>query len=289
MLFRNRPELAPELLSQVLGVKLPEYTDLKLESADLTEVVPTEYRADLVVLLVDEQPVLGIVIEVQLRPDPKKRYSWPAYLAILRDRVQCDCCVLVMTTDERTARWAGKPSSLGPGSVLTPLVIGPAGVPLVTDKERAKQEPELAVMSAMTHGRGDVKTAVQVALSALEGSRPLARERRMVYLDLVEAALSEAARKAIGMLPEGYEFRGPSYLEGKQAGLAEGKQEGLAEGKRAGLEALAASVLGVLDARGLSASASERERIEASTDVEQLTAWVRRAAVVNRTSELFDE
>jgi hypothetical protein len=67
-LFQNRPELAPILLREALGVELPRYTEARLESGELTEVVPTEYHADLVVLLVDGKPVLGIVVEVRARP-----------------------------------------------------------------------------------------------------------------------------------------------------------------------------------------------------------------------------
>ena len=96
-LFRNRPELAPELLSGALGVELPVYTDVRIDSADLTDVLPVEYRADLVVLLVDGKPVLGIVVEVQLGQDPRKRFTWPVYATGLRARLQCDTCVLVVT------------------------------------------------------------------------------------------------------------------------------------------------------------------------------------------------
>ena len=40
----------------------------------MTDVQPAEYRADLVVLLYDGKPVLGIVVEAQLSPDEHKRY-----------------------------------------------------------------------------------------------------------------------------------------------------------------------------------------------------------------------
>lgn len=36
LLFRNRPELAPELLRDALGVGLPAYTEARIESAELT-------------------------------------------------------------------------------------------------------------------------------------------------------------------------------------------------------------------------------------------------------------
>ena len=60
LLFRNRPALAPELLREALHVQLPDYTDVRIDSADLTDIQPAEYRADLVVLLLRDTPVLGI-------------------------------------------------------------------------------------------------------------------------------------------------------------------------------------------------------------------------------------
>lgn len=56
--------LAPELLRDALHVELPQYTEARIDSADLTEIQPAEYRADLVVLLLDDVPVLGIVRDV---------------------------------------------------------------------------------------------------------------------------------------------------------------------------------------------------------------------------------
>jgi hypothetical protein len=126
LLFRYRPELAAELLRDALHVTLPAYSEVRLESADLTDVSPAEYRADTVILLVDGKPVLGIVLEVQLASDPDKRFTWPVYVAGLRARLKCPACVLVVTPSEAVAEWCRKPIELGPGSALSPLVIGPA-------------------------------------------------------------------------------------------------------------------------------------------------------------------
>src|SRR5687768_11336550 len=102
-LFRNRPLLAPELLRDALHVDLPRFTEARIDSADLTDIQPTEYRADLVVLLFDQVPVLGIVVEAQLSRDDDKRFVWPAYVATLRARLRCPVCLLVVTTDESIA------------------------------------------------------------------------------------------------------------------------------------------------------------------------------------------
>lgn len=47
-LFRQRPSLAAELLAEPLGVELPAWREARLDAGDLTEVLPTEYRADAV-------------------------------------------------------------------------------------------------------------------------------------------------------------------------------------------------------------------------------------------------
>lgn len=44
-LFKNRPSLAAEILADVLNVSLPDYTEARVVSADLSEIQPAEYRA----------------------------------------------------------------------------------------------------------------------------------------------------------------------------------------------------------------------------------------------------
>jgi hypothetical protein len=197
-LFRNRPLLAPELLRDALNVELPQFTEVRIDSADLTDVQPAEYRADLVVLLLDGRPVLGIVIEVQLSQENRKRFVWPAYAATLRARWECPICLLVVTVDEAIARWAAKPIEMGNGSRFVPLVLRPSGVPEVTDEAEARSDPELAVLSAMAHGKDvDVEKSLQIALAARSAASGLDEDRSRLYFDLVLTQLSEAARRAL--------------------------------------------------------------------------------------------
>ena len=140
-LFRNRPELAAELLREALQIELPAYTEARIESADFSQLAPTEYHADLVVLLVDDAPVLGIVLEVQLAQKPRKRFTWPLYLASLRAKIECDTCVLVIAPSMEIARWAAEPIRLGFGSTVVPLVVGPGGIPVITDPHAPSKPP----------------------------------------------------------------------------------------------------------------------------------------------------
>lgn len=49
-LFHERPALAAELLTDALGVPVPEHREVRLESCELADVTPTEYRADAVAI-----------------------------------------------------------------------------------------------------------------------------------------------------------------------------------------------------------------------------------------------
>jgi Domain of unknown function (DUF4351) len=249
LLFRNRPQLAAELLRDALHFELPRYTEARIESAELTDVHPAEYRADLVVLLLDEVPVLGIIVEVQLSRDGRKRFVWPVYVTSLRARLKCPVCLLVVTADDAVARWAAKPVDIGGGNRFVPLVMGPSGVPEVIDEVQARADPELAVLSAMAHGRdADSAKSARIARVAQIASHDLDEDRAWLYLDLAVSCLSEAARRAFQSMDiRKYEFQSEfakRYVaEGRARGLAEGKAEGKAEGELQGRAALVVRLL----------------------------------------------
>src|SRR5258705_6565434 len=113
-LFKNRPALAAEMLAEVLGVALPAYTEARLASTDLTEIQPAEYRADVVVVLLDRGiPVRVVIVEIQLAVDLRKRLSWPAYVTVSRAIHGCAADLLVVATDPAVAGWCAEPIEIG--------------------------------------------------------------------------------------------------------------------------------------------------------------------------------
>jgi hypothetical protein len=273
-LFRSDPRLAAELLQGTLGVELPAFAEARVESGALTQLNPAELRADLVVSLADgDHAVLGIIVEIQREEDPDKLFSWPAYVGSLRHRLRAPVCLLVVTQSERIANWASRPIWLGPGASVQPFVLRPSVVPVVDDLEQARQAPELAVLSAMAHGAGNVATAVAVAVAGSTVALELGRDRFLLHFGLIFRALSEAARKAFQMDPQGVRLFDESQRESFDRGRAAEK---------------AADVLAVLDARSLPVTNSQRERILGTKDLETLSLWLRKAVTVTTVDALFE-
>ena len=308
-MFRRWPGLAAELLGGVLGLSLPAHEEVRLDSSDFTDVLPTEYRSDTTaVLWSGGQPVLGVVVEVQLRRAAQKRWTWPVYVATLRARNKCPAVLLVMCPDGATAAWCSAPIELGgPGSQVVPVVFGPSQMPVVTDIEQAAREPEMAVLSAMAHGADPERRAVLDALVA--ACDAVDQDHRLLYSETVLAVLPDAARAYLleaFMDISTYEpqtaFWRQRYAEAKAAVLAEASAEGAAlraearaegaalraEARAEGLaEGLAEGVLALLESRGIAVDTTARRRITGCTDLHRLGEWVRRAATVDSAAELF--
>ncbi len=275
-MFRDRPVLAVELLAGPLGVAVPAFDRAALSSAELTDVAPTEYRADLVVTLASGgAPVLAVVVEVQLRADARKRRTWPAYVATLYARLGCAVLLLVVCPDPAVARWCAAPIVVGePGLVLTPVVLGPAEVPVVTDPALARASPELTVLSALAHGSGPDQPAVfEALLTALD---VVDHDHANLYADVVLSVLPTAAR---------------NYLEALMTTTTRQYQSDFArryfgEGEATGE---ARALLAVLDARGIEVPDEVRADIVGCTDIDQLDTWIRRAATAGTVADLFDQ
>lgn len=162
-----------------------------------------------------------------------------------------------------------------PDWVLTPLVLGPAQTPVVTDREQARRSPELSVLSALAHGathpqRRKVLDAFTGALHAVD------RDRATVYHDVVSATLPQAARRYLERLMSTgtYQFQSEFALRHIKQGKVEGEAKAL---------------LTFLTTRGVDVPDDARDRITGCTDLDQLDDWLRRAATADSIDDLFTE
>jgi hypothetical protein len=137
--------------------------------------------------------------------------------------------------------------------------FGPSGVPEITDEDVAKADPELAVLSAIAHGKDrDFKRSARIADAAQLASLGLDGDRSKLYVDLIRRSLSEAARQALKVMRSfKYEYQsdiGKHFFgEGREAGERSGR---------------AALLLRLLTARFGSLPDDARERIDAASIAE---------------------
>jgi len=235
-LFRRDGGVAVELLQACAGIVV-DHARLELGTVDLSQVVPTEYRADAVVILADGagRPVAGVIVEVQRQPDRDKLRTWPVYVAALRAKLDCSVFLLVIAPDPEVATWAQRPISLGhPGFELTPVVIGFADIPRVRDRALARRLPELAVLSVLAHPELDLAEVAVEAITALPA------DQAKLYYDVVLMALPAALRQVLEARMENYEYRSEFarryYGQGLEKGREEGREKGREEGREKGRE-----------------------------------------------------
>ena len=275
---------------------------MQVGDSAVNELTPTQRSADLVLLFSDSPggtPRRALIVEVQLSIDAGKRRSWWQYLVGIHARHRCDAMLVVVTTSRRVAAWAARPMTLGhPGVSLRPIVLGPDSVPVIRDGSEANGSPELAVLSAVVHGRSEA--ALDVGKAALAVVRTLDDDKAALYTDMVLFSMRAAARVILEDLMANGTYRYQSdfakryVAQGRAEGRAEGRDQGRVEGRDQGrvegrAEGKALAVLAVLAARGVEVPAEVRAKILACTGAATLDAWIARAATANAASDLIAE
>lgn len=289
-LLRNNPQLAAVLL-RILGVPVPTEASAALASADLTASVPAEFRADAVVVLSSGDATrLAVVIEVQLRYDRRKRYSWPTYLTQVRAAQHCPAVLLVICTGTATAARCRRPIRTGhPGFDLTPLVIDSGTMHGLGTPGATAAAPELAVLGVLTGALDlDQDSARRLVVASLAG---LEDSRLATYTVFVRSAASDLARQALEDLMttkfkdewvERFfaECRAEGMAKAEAVAKAEIEAEGIAKGK-------AEMVLRVLTVRGLPVSDKIHEQVLACKDTGQLETWMDKAVTAETVDDVF--
>ncbi|MGW3652250.1 hypothetical protein [Streptomyces sp. NPDC000878] len=276
-IFQKDPALLTRALQSVLHVPFPEPRDFAVLNADLTEIEPVERRVDTLLRVETDDGAYLLVVESQGKKDEDKRGSWAYYLSFLYAKYRCEPVLIVITQSAATARWAAEPIRLGlPGwhsLTVRPLVLGPENVPVITDGWEAERDVPLAVLSAMTHGRGPQSAAILESLAA--ALRTIDSDSAAVFVQFVDSCLADPRAKQIWrdlMTAINYFWRHP---------LAEQVRE---EGR---VEDCAEMTLSILQWRGIPVPDAVRERVQACTDLEQLRDWAQRAVHATAAEDLF--
>ncbi|MEU3984150.1 hypothetical protein AB0F77_29430 [Streptomyces sp. NPDC026672] len=286
-IFQKDPALLTRALQRVLHVPFPEPREIAALNVDLTEVEPVERRVDTLLRAETDKGTYLLVVESQGKVDDRKRGSWPYYLSYLYEKYRHEPVLIVITQNSTTAKWASHPIRLGfPGwhsLTVRPLVLGPDNVPVIADERQAERDVPLAVLSAMTHGRGPQAPAILESLAS--ALRTIDPDSAAVFVQFVDSCLADPQAKQMWrdlMTAIQYFWRHPLAEQVRAEGREQGREEGRLEDRRE-------MVLRILEWRGISVSEDVRERVEACTRLDELEHWARRAMHATDAEALFVE
>jgi hypothetical protein len=266
-LVRESPAFAAELAG-LAHARVPGFREARAVDPTLTQAVPVELHADSLVVLAADKPVLGVIIESQLQRDERKRYTWPAYATVARARHECPCVVVVVTPSASVAEWASGVVELGCGEFRA-LVLGPAQVPKITEREAALESPELTMLSLYAHSDGDEATLAKIVEAAYVVAKQEQDEsRQALYWGLIQHALQSAKHEVLKMKLSEMKFPPSGYVQGRAEGRAE-------------------SLLRVLKRRGIAVNDEQRRRVETCVDISEMNNWLDRAAVATSIDDVL--
>lgn len=283
LLFRSHPELVVEL-ARAAGAALAPVDELRERGSQVDSPLAPHLalQADLIIEGRRRGRVLwAIVLEVQLGPDPAKRWSVDLYRASVAYLLRRTVWVLMYSPDPKVRRWTAT-RMFRDRPRLAPLVVQPAMIPVPSRIDPVAADPGRIVLAAVTHA--DPAT-VELALRLLWTLAPRHGER---YIRLVMASVREEVLR--GLLDKlDYDESQENYdeplseFERRGSSFVRGRREGLDLGR---LEALRQTLLAVADARGLALSREDRARVDALKHAPTLRAWIARAATTPEGTKL---
>jgi hypothetical protein len=285
-LIRQHPDLAVELVQAMTSVPVPVGGRARLGPTDVNSVVPAQFTADSVVIVDDPatgQPALVIVVEPQGRDDKTKVYAWPAYLANLREAVQCPRAVLIVVCpDPREAEKCRRVIAMGhPGWDLWPIVIDPAHAP----SDQGAGPYLLLFLACLPALDMESETGAARVLDAIRETGASAAQRKRLATIILERA-SDAARRFLEELMKTSEYKNDFIESYVRVGIEQGIEQGI---ERGAVADAADKLLRLLDGRGLQPTDAERAQVTASTSLPQLNLWFDRAITAETTADVFKD
>ncbi|RPE41267.1 hypothetical protein EDD90_4350 [Streptomyces sp. Ag109_O5-1] len=168
-------------------------------------------------------------------------------------------------------------------AVVVEGVLGPDNVPVIADEREAERDVPLAVLSAMTHGRGPNAAPILESLAA--ALKTIDRDSAAVFVQFVDSCLVDPQAKQMWrdlMTAIQYFWRHPLAEQVREEGREEGREQGRVQER-------AQMVLRLLEWRCVPVSDAVRERADACTELDRLEVWAQRAMHVTDATDLFVE
>jgi hypothetical protein len=281
-MISRRPDFAIEFLSWAIDGRFDNgYQEIREESIDLSDRLPTEYRADSVI---SARPRHGrrrhfMITEVQSDFKEDKVWAWAGYTGTLMAKhksvvyLHVFCLSRLVAEKYRSREIIPRGSSL----ILRPYFTCPEDLPPILDPAQVRRYPEFATLSAAAAPQ-DFDRAASVALTLAEFDD----DRSQPYYDYLRGRLPEQDRERLEDMMIESAPRLPDRFTQPLEDAAEARGEARGEARHA-----ARMLFKMLNERGLEVTEEQRETIRSCADVDQLDAWVYRAVTATTTAEVF--
>jgi len=213
--------------------------------------------------------------DIRLNCEARKVYSWPAYLANVREAVHCPRAILiVICPDPREAEKCRRVIPMGhPGWDLRPIVIDPLNAP-----NAAGADPYLILFLACLPALDmQSEAGARLVLTAIRETGASDADRSRLTAIILNRA-SDDARQTLEALMSSTEWKDDFIESYVKIGVAQGAADAKAEG-----------ILEALDARGLRPTEEQRARVTATAGIDQLNRWFRLALTADTADEVFKD
>ncbi len=208
-----------------------------------------------------------------------KFYAWPAYLANLREAVQCPRAVLIVVCpDPREAARCRKAIPMGhPGWDLWPIVIDPAHAP----SDQGAGPYLLLFLACLPALDMESEAGAARVLEAIRDTGASAAQRKRLAAIILKRA-SQAARRHLEELMATTEYEDDFIESYVRVGIERGIERGA-------VADAAEKLLRVLDVRGLKPTDAQRALVDGSGDLSQLNQWFDRAITAKTAADVFKD
>lgn len=275
-LFEDNPELAVEILRDLMGLDLAPGLPARLGPTVFNTRPSQELVADKVVIAGSTwDPAHVIIVENQQERIESKRQKLPKYAAAAWLQYDCPADVLVLCPDTEIAAWYADPVRTGMGgSPFRPRVLFPDRVPAITDPAQVADDPSMAVLSVAYHGADEA-----VADAFVTGVGALGDIRTPQYYEYGFCMSAEGVRDLLRRLMATTKW--PVYSPFAKEHFGKGEVAGRIEDRRE-------VILETLHERGLELTDSQHKRITSCTDFDELRKWSKAARTAKSADDLFD-
>lgn len=278
-LLRTQPTFALELLKIEHDLQLPPFSRIDPINPEIEQMLPVEFHADLLLALRHHSEKLAaeLIVEIQLKTDARKKFTWPLYYVSELYKCRCPVLLLVVTVDTHVCEWASKPLQFDfMHGHFRPHVIGPRNIPRIKDEALALEHWPLAILSALAFAK-DENEGADIAWCALQAldKTPMDESVHQAYYWTVWSALSPVLQKALEpRIMSEHAFKNvpvaPPLQWRAEYFRSEGRTEGRAEGARHLL-------LRTIERKNIRLSEEQKSRIAQCQDVNLLELWHDRA------------